>query len=154
MSKLSELKQGLKFLGFFMLAINLSLGVVFSSDADEEGEDLTDGVSGLAISVPLEDAGKLVDKFDPRSIPRAERSKRWTEEAPIWAENWGMTIEEYLKRADDTVKYLRKRKKEVSGRESLIRLAKPDLDAMNAAYSERYGKTWTVNDVHMFLLRG
>ena len=153
MSKLCELKQRFKILGFCLLIMNLSSDMAFSSDLDEEA--LTEDVSALTVSVPesAED-GKLVDKFDPRSIPKAERSKRWTEEAPLWAANWGMPVDEYLRRADDCIQRLRKRGKGVSGRESLFRLSKPDLDAMNAAYSERYGRTWTVNDVHMFSLRG
>ena len=153
MSKLSELKQRFKILGFCLLIMNLSADISFSSDLDEE--DLTEDVSGLTVSVPesAED-GKLVDKFDPRSIPKAERNKRWTEEAPTWAANWGMPVDEYLRRADSFISYLRENKKKISGRENLFRLPKPDLDAMNAAYSERYGRTWRVNDVHMFSLRG
>ncbi len=50
---------------------------------------------------------ELVDKLLPHSIPREERRRIWNEEASRWAKSWGITKEEYLERADNTIKYLR-----------------------------------------------
>jgi hypothetical protein len=96
----------------------------------------------------------LADNPLPLSICKEERRRIWTEEAHRWAESWGITSEEYLKRADDLVNYLRKIKKIVSGRESLIRHKGQNIAVYNEAFSKQYGKIFTIDDFHLFSLRG
>lgn len=95
----------------------------------------------------------LIDHPLPLSIPKEERRRLWTEEASIWAHSWGITTEDYLERADKLIYHLRKRKKNISGRESLIRHPGVNLEAYNAAFSAQYGKTFTIDDLHMFSVR-
>jgi hypothetical protein len=96
---------------------------------------------------------ELVDHPLPLSISKEERRRIWTEEASRWAESWGITVSDYLERADKTVNYLRKKKKNVSGRESLIRHKGQNIVAYNKAFSEQYDKVFTIDDFHLFSIR-
>ncbi len=86
-------------------------------------------------------------------LTREEMRARWTEEAPIWAASWGISTEEYLKRADALIEHIRKRKKIYAGRECLIRHPAVNLKEYNEAFSAQYGKVFTIDDVHLFSLR-
>lgn len=147
MSKISFLKKILKSFGFFVLVIIISSYATFSSD-DEEAAKASDSspLSMTGVAEQLED----VETEIPFETLRQKRLRLWNERLAERAESWGMTIEEYLKKADEYVAYFRRSKKVLYGREDLIPRRMPDdLVAYNAAFSERYG-VFTKDSFPMF----
>lgn len=78
----------------------------------------------------------------------------WSEEAvEEMARSWEMSKEEYLKKADECIAFHRKHHRRISGREKLLLVEKPDIENINAAFSESYGKVFTPNDFQMFKIK-
>jgi hypothetical protein len=122
--------------------------ILVASDTESDGKNVS-----TRTSIMSQSDEELVDNPLPLSISKEERRRIWTEEAPRWADSWGITVDDYLERADKIVNYLRKKKKNISGRESLIRHKGQSIEAYNEAFSEQYGKVFTIDDLHMFTLR-
>jgi hypothetical protein len=100
----------------------------------------------------IEDNEIIYDWQDRGEIQQDNRP--WDEKAEEMAQSWGMSMEEYLKKADEYISLLKKNRRETSGRTGLILLKRPDIEKINEWFEESYNKTFTEKDFPMFRQKG
>ena len=141
---------------FFSLTSFLGINTVFSADdgldhPTKKQKVISNGKAPSNESV-IEDSTAIFDWRDMGEIQQDHRS--WDERAEEMAQSWGMSTEEYLKKADEYISFLKKNRRETSGRTGLILLKRPNIEKVNELFEKRYNKTFTERDFPMFKLKG
>ncbi|MBY0281362.1 MAG: hypothetical protein K2W94_04305 [Alphaproteobacteria bacterium] len=146
MTKLSFLKKILKSFSFFALvSIFSSYAVLSSVDVEVAGSGVRSPFSMKGVAKQLKD----VEGDVPETL-RQERLRSWNEKLPERAAAWGMSEEEYLKKANEYIAHFKRRTHILYGVEDLIpRYLPEDLEEYNKAWKHT-GRTYTRDSFPMF----